>query len=157
MKRLSDGATEVRLSLSDTRYVRALFICSFFLNIIRLLDEAAASDQLARELLSKASDIVSGLESNSSYPACFISFTHRRVGPVANVETLLGKVTSGLSQAFLNLSAELRQLDISIRNTVSSITELKVCLSRLHFVLSHVTPRIHLRYTVCVGFDKSVL
>ncbi|KAH9998573.1 hypothetical protein BJV77DRAFT_1156392 [Russula vinacea] len=92
MKRLSDGATEVRLSLSDTR----------------LLDEAAASDQLARELLSKASDIVSGLES-----------------PVANVETLLGKVTSGLSQAFLNLSAELRQLDISIRNTVSSITELK--------------------------------
>jgi hypothetical protein len=71
MKRLSDGATEVRLSLSDTRYVRALFICSFFLNIIRLLDEAAASDQLARELLSKASDIVSGLESNFIVPGLF--------------------------------------------------------------------------------------
>ena len=68
MKRLSDGATEVRLSLSDTRYVRALFMRSFVLKIIRLLDEAVALDQLARELLSKASEVVSGLESNFLIP-----------------------------------------------------------------------------------------
>jgi hypothetical protein len=30
MKRLSDGTTEVRLSLSDTRYVRARITCSIF-------------------------------------------------------------------------------------------------------------------------------
>ncbi|KAF8467125.1 autophagy-related protein 11-domain-containing protein [Russula ochroleuca] len=77
MKRLSDDATEVRLSLSDTRF----------------LDEAEALDQLSRELLSKVSEVVSGLDS-----------------PVANVEALL---------------PELRQLDISIRNAVSSITKLK--------------------------------
>ncbi|KAH9962908.1 hypothetical protein BC827DRAFT_1195700 [Russula dissimulans] len=77
MRRLSDGAAEVRSSLSDTRP----------------LDEAEALDQLARELLGKVSEVVSSLDS-----------------PVANFEALL---------------PELRQLDTSIRNAVSSITELK--------------------------------
>ncbi|KAI0277952.1 hypothetical protein BGY98DRAFT_976913 [Russula aff. rugulosa BPL654] len=74
MKRLSDGATDVRLSLSDTS---------------TLLDEATTLDQLARELLGKVSDVVSGLDNT------------------------------------LTFSAELRQLDTSIRKTVSSITDLK--------------------------------
>ena len=63
MKRLFDGATDVRLSLSDTRYVRVRSICSISLTPTRLLDEATALDQLARELLGKVSDVVSGLES----------------------------------------------------------------------------------------------
>ena len=67
MKRLSDGATDVRLSLSDTRYVRVRIICSISSTSARLLDEATALDQLARELLGKVSDVVSGLESNIWY------------------------------------------------------------------------------------------
>ncbi|KAI9507608.1 putative peripheral membrane protein [Russula earlei] len=77
MKRLSGGAAEVRSSLSDTR----------------LLDEAEALDQLARELHGKVSEVVSGLDN-----------------PVVNAEAIL---------------PELRQLDISMRRAVSSITELK--------------------------------
>jgi hypothetical protein len=68
MKRLSDGATEVRLSLSDTRYVRARIVCSIFSSIVRPLDEAEALDQLARELLGKVSEIVSGLDSKLWIP-----------------------------------------------------------------------------------------
>ena len=63
MKRLSDGATDVRLSLSDTRYVRVRIVCSISSITTRLLDEATALDQLARELLGKVSDVVSGLDS----------------------------------------------------------------------------------------------
>jgi len=65
MKRLSDGAAEVRSSFSDTRYVRAAIICSTFSNdIIRLLDEAEALDKLTRELHGKISEVVSGFDSN---------------------------------------------------------------------------------------------
>ena len=64
MKRLSDGASEVRLSLSDTRYVKARIVCSIPSDIIRVLDEAKVLDQLAHELLSKVSEVVSGLDSN---------------------------------------------------------------------------------------------
>ncbi|KAI0250611.1 putative peripheral membrane protein [Lactifluus subvellereus] len=78
MKRLGEGATEVRLNLSDTS---------------RLLDEAEALDQQSRELHSRVSEVVSALHS-----------------PVASVEALL---------------QELRQLDISMRKSVSSVTELK--------------------------------
>jgi hypothetical protein len=63
MNRLSDGAADVRLSLSDTRYVRVRIICSISSTPTRLLDEATALDQLVRELLGKVSDVVSGLES----------------------------------------------------------------------------------------------
>jgi autophagy-related protein 11 len=63
MKRLSDGATDVRLSLSDTRYVTVRIICSISSTPTRLLDEATTLDQLARELLGKVSDVVSGLDS----------------------------------------------------------------------------------------------
>lgn len=63
MKRLSDGATEVRSSLSDTRYVRARIVFSISSHIVRPLDEAEALDQLARELLGKVSEVVSGLDS----------------------------------------------------------------------------------------------
>ena len=72
MKRLSDGATDVRLSLSDTRYVRAWNMCSFSsISSIRLLDEATALDQLAHELLGKVSDVVSGLDSKLM-ATCFV-------------------------------------------------------------------------------------
>ena len=67
MKRLSDGAAEVRLSLSDTRYVRATVICSTpFLKqrTIRPLDEAEALDQLSRELHTKVSEVISAFDSN---------------------------------------------------------------------------------------------
>ena len=67
MKRLSDGAAEVRLSLLDTRYVRAAVICSAsFLKqtTVRLLDEAEALDELSRELHAKVSEVVSALDSN---------------------------------------------------------------------------------------------
>lgn len=63
MKRLSDGAAEVRMSLSDTRYVRAWVVCLISSSIIRPIDEAEALDQLARELLGKVSEVVSGLDS----------------------------------------------------------------------------------------------
>jgi hypothetical protein len=69
MKWLSDGATEVRLSLSDTRYVSAPIICSiFFQTCIRLLDEAESLDQLARELLGSVAEVVSSLDSNLQIP-----------------------------------------------------------------------------------------
>ncbi|KAF8267535.1 hypothetical protein EI94DRAFT_1730240 [Lactarius quietus] len=77
MKKLSDGAAEVRSGLSDTR----------------LLDEAEALDQLSRELHVRVSEIVASLD-----------------GPVPQVDTLL---------------QELRQLDISLRNNVSSVTQMK--------------------------------
>ncbi|KAI0298723.1 putative peripheral membrane protein [Multifurca ochricompacta] len=77
MKRLSDGAAEVRLILSDTK----------------ILNEAEALNQLSHESHGKVSEVISSLDS-----------------PVANVEVLL---------------QELRQLDISIRNNVSSVTGLK--------------------------------
>ena len=65
MKRLSDGAAEVRLSLSDTRYVRAAVIYSTLSNnITRILDEAEALDRLTRELHDKVSEVVSGFDSN---------------------------------------------------------------------------------------------
>lgn len=65
MKRLSDGAAEVRSTFSDTRYVRAAVICSTFSNvIIRLLDEAEALDKLTHELHGKISEVVSGFDSN---------------------------------------------------------------------------------------------
>ena len=63
MRRLSDGATEVRSSLSDTRYVRARIVFSISSSIVRPLNEAEALDQLARELLGKVSEVVSGLDS----------------------------------------------------------------------------------------------
>lgn len=63
MKRLSDGAADVRLSLSDTRYVRARIMRSISSTPTRLLDEATASDQLAQELLGKVSEVVSSLDS----------------------------------------------------------------------------------------------
>jgi autophagy-related protein 11 len=63
MNRLSDGATDVRLSLSDTRYVRVRIISSTSSTPTRLLDEATALDQLGRELLGKVLDVVSGLDS----------------------------------------------------------------------------------------------
>lgn len=77
MKKLSDGATEVRSSLSDTR----------------LLDEAEALDQLSRELHGRVSEVVASLD-----------------GPVPHVDALL---------------QELRQLDMSMRSNVSSITQMK--------------------------------
>ncbi|KAI0266091.1 putative peripheral membrane protein [Gloeopeniophorella convolvens] len=77
MKRLSDGAAEVRQSLSDTR----------------LLDDAETLDQSSQEMLNRVSDAVSALEA-----------------PVVDTEGFL---------------QDLRQLDTSIRNNVSSITELK--------------------------------
>lgn len=67
MKRLSDGAAEVRLSLLDTRYVRAAVICSTSFvkqTTIRLLDEAEALDQLSREMHIKVSEVVSAFDSN---------------------------------------------------------------------------------------------
>jgi len=67
MKKLSDGAAEVRLSLSDTRYVRAVVMCSTSFikqTTIRLLDEAEALDQLSRELHTKVSEVVSAFDSN---------------------------------------------------------------------------------------------
>jgi hypothetical protein len=65
MKRLSDDATEVRLSLSDTRYVSARIMCSISLNIYQVLwMKPTALDQLSRELFSKVSEVVSGLDSN---------------------------------------------------------------------------------------------
>ena len=67
MKRLSDGAAEVRLSLLDTRYVRAAVTCSTSsLNetTVRLLDEAEALDELSRELHTKVSEVVSAFDSN---------------------------------------------------------------------------------------------
>lgn len=66
MKRLSDGAAEVRSSFSDTRYVRAAVICStsFSNDIIRLLDEAEALDKLTHELHGEISEVVSGFDSN---------------------------------------------------------------------------------------------
>ena len=63
MNRLSDGAADVRLSLSDTRYVRVRIMCSISSTPTRLLDEATALDLLARELLGKVTDVVSGLDS----------------------------------------------------------------------------------------------
>jgi autophagy-related protein 11 len=63
MNRLSDGATDVRLSLSDTRYVRVRIISSTSSTPTRLLDEATGLDQLGRELLGKVLDVVSGLDS----------------------------------------------------------------------------------------------
>lgn len=71
MKRLSDGATDVRLSLSDTRYVRVRIICLISSTPTRLLDEATTLDQLARELLGKVSDVVSGLDSEL-LDTCFV-------------------------------------------------------------------------------------
>ena len=64
MKKLTDGATEVRSGLSDTRYVGDLVICldAFFKNTIRLLDEAEALDQLSRELHIRVSEIVASLD-----------------------------------------------------------------------------------------------
>ena len=96
---------------------------------------------------------------NFKYLPCPMSFTHRSLGPLANVEILLpGKHDLLIpSDSFLKFFAELRQLDISIRKTVSSITELKVFSSGLHVVPSHVNPRTHSPYTVCMVFDKSVL
>jgi hypothetical protein len=65
MKRLSDGAAEVRSSFSDTRYVRVAVICSTYSNdVIRLLDEAEALEKLSRELHGKISEVVSGFDSN---------------------------------------------------------------------------------------------
>lgn len=67
MKRLLDGAAEVRLSLSDTTYVRAAVSCSISLlqqTSIRLLDEAETFDQLSRELHTKVSEVVSAFDSN---------------------------------------------------------------------------------------------
>jgi len=67
MKRLSDGAAEVRLSLSDTRYVGAAVIRSTSFvkqTTIRLLDEAEALDQLSREMHTKVSEVVSAFDSN---------------------------------------------------------------------------------------------
>ncbi|KAH9023404.1 putative peripheral membrane protein [Lactarius hengduanensis] len=75
MKKLGDGAAEVRLS--DTR----------------LLDEAEALDQLSRESHGRISEIVTSLD-----------------GPVPNVDVLL---------------QELRQLDISMRSNVTSVTQMK--------------------------------
>ncbi|KAI9458624.1 putative peripheral membrane protein [Lactarius psammicola] len=77
MKRLSDGATEVRSGLSDTR----------------LLDEAEALDRLSRELHGRVSEVVTSLD-----------------GPAPHVDALL---------------QELRQLDISMRGNVSSVTQIK--------------------------------
>ncbi|KAH9171318.1 putative peripheral membrane protein [Lactarius sanguifluus] len=84
MKKLSDGAAEVRSSLSDTR----------------LLDEAEALDQLSRESHGRISEIVTSLD-----------------GPVPNVDALL--------QDIRNFAAELRQLDISTRSNVTSVTQMK--------------------------------
>jgi autophagy-related protein 11 len=64
MRRLSDGAAEVRSSLSDTRYVGSLVTSWIFSDFVRPLDEAEALDQLARELLGKVSEVVSSLDSN---------------------------------------------------------------------------------------------
>ena len=72
MKRLSDGATDVRSSLSDTRYVRVRIICSISSTVTRLLDEATALDQLARELLGKVSDVISSLDS-TLLDTCLVS------------------------------------------------------------------------------------
>ncbi|KAH9061060.1 putative peripheral membrane protein [Lactarius vividus] len=84
MKKLSDGAAEVRSSLSDTRP----------------LDEAEALDQLSRESHGRISEIITSLD-----------------GPVPNVDALL--------QDIRNFAAELRQLDISMRSNVTSVTQMK--------------------------------
>jgi autophagy-related protein 11 len=161
MKRLSDGATDVRLSLSDTRYVRARIIYSISSTPTRLLDEATAIDQLARELLGKVSDVVSGLDSKH-LDTCLVP-CHLLI--VAQVRSLMSRLCYQVRMIFNSVThfptffvfAELRQLDTSIRKTVSSITDLKVFSSRVHVVPSHVNPRTHSLFTVCVVFDKSVL
>ena len=96
MKRLSDGATGVRSSLSDTRYVRHLVVRRFSKKyVIRLLDEAEALDRLSRELHGRVLELVASLDGNYSYPACAISFAHHHLGPVPNVDALLqGKTIS---------------------------------------------------------------
>ena len=71
MKRLSDGATGVRMSLSDMGYVRVRITCSIFSTPTRPLDEATSLDQLARELLGKVSDVVSGLDSEP-FDTCLV-------------------------------------------------------------------------------------
>ena len=71
MKRLSDGATGVRSGLSDTRYVKHLvvYLVSFLIkNMIRLLDEAEALDQLSRELHGRVSELVASLDGNFWLP-----------------------------------------------------------------------------------------
>lgn len=88
MKRLSDGATDVRSSLSDTRYVRIRIICSISSTTTRLLDEATALDQLARELLGKVSDVISGLES-TLLDTCLVSC---RLLIAAQVRSLMSRL-----------------------------------------------------------------
>ena len=90
MNKLSDGAADVRLSLSDTRYVRVRIIRSTFSTPTRLLDEATALDQLASELLGKVSDVVSGLDSkflNSCLVPC-------RLLIAAQVRSLMSRLCS---------------------------------------------------------------
>ncbi len=63
MKKLSDGATEVRSSLSDTRYVGNLVVrFDVFSRMTRLLQEAEALDQLSRELHIRVSEVVASLD-----------------------------------------------------------------------------------------------
>jgi GTP1/Obg family GTP-binding protein len=99
MKKLSDGAAEVRLGLSDTRYVRDLVVRLgvSFKNAIRLLDEAEALDQLSRELHIRVSEIVASLDGKFQLPYLRHIIYHHHLGPVPHVDTLLqGKTISGL-------------------------------------------------------------
>ena len=105
-----------------------MFGC-FFKNMIRLLDEAEALDQLSRELHIRVSEIVASLDGKFCYPVCPISFAHHYLGPVPHVDTLLtGTIISMAHQTDTrNFAAvELRQLDISLRSNVSSVTQMKV-------------------------------
>ena len=63
------------------------------------------------------------------YPACAISFAHYYLGPVPHVDILLpGKIIFmvHLTDTRNFAAAELRQLDISLRGNVSSVTQMKV-------------------------------
>ena len=77
---------------------------------------------------------------NIGYPACAISFAHRQLGPVPKyVDALLqGKTILNHLTDISNSTAELRQLDISIRSNVSSVTQMKVFSSILGLFPSHL-------------------
>ena len=95
--------------------------------MIRLLDEAEALDQVSRDLYLRVSEIVASLDSKLRL-SCLRGIIYRRFpGPVPHVDTVIQGETNFLTLTLIrNFAAELRQLDISMRNNVSSVTQIKV-------------------------------
>ena len=95
--------------------------------MIRLLDEAEALDQLSRDLYLRVSEIVASLDSKLRL-SCLRGIIYRHFpGPVPLVDTVIQGETNFLTLTLIrNFAAELRQLDISMRNNVSSVTQIKV-------------------------------